>query len=279
MHTIPPPTPEETRTKGVVPELTPLERWEISQPGNVLRVFERGGEKKGEIGNPKPRRRCRQARRQARRARLRHAAAHRSGLSRPAEDAPARSAAFVSRHERSAGRLSRQRLHGVPRGLRQRSLARAFRPVRALRQSGRERVDRSDDPARTSPGHPIRHTFTRSIPSSQCMVCHVHPGTNMETTYFGYTWWDNEADGDVDVSRQQQRNPTEDERYRGCAAQSRRRGGARAVVGSEISGADWAARNSTRKLKQTPVRRFSQPRLALPRRLQARSTGQSARRR
>ena len=35
-----------------MPELTPLERWEISQPGNVLRVFERGGEKKGEIGNP-----------------------------------------------------------------------------------------------------------------------------------------------------------------------------------------------------------------------------------
>jgi hypothetical protein len=52
IRTVPAPTPEETRTKGVVPELTPLERWEISQPGNVLRVFERGGEKKGEIGNP-----------------------------------------------------------------------------------------------------------------------------------------------------------------------------------------------------------------------------------
>src|SRR5205085_850420 len=32
--------------------LDPLERWEISQPGNVLRVFERGGRRKGEIGNP-----------------------------------------------------------------------------------------------------------------------------------------------------------------------------------------------------------------------------------
>src|SRR5579862_273031 len=49
---VPPPTPEETRTKGILSELTPLERWEISQPGNVLRVFERGGGKKGEIGNP-----------------------------------------------------------------------------------------------------------------------------------------------------------------------------------------------------------------------------------
>ena len=49
---IPPPTEEETEKKGVLPYLDPLERWEISQPGNVLRVFERGGEKKGEIGNP-----------------------------------------------------------------------------------------------------------------------------------------------------------------------------------------------------------------------------------
>jgi len=28
------------------------------------------------------------------------------------------------------------------------------------------------------------------------MVCHIHPGTNMVTTYFGLTWWDNESDGD-----------------------------------------------------------------------------------
>src|SRR5215469_3065362 len=52
LKTSPPPTPEETRTKGVLPQLNPLYRWEISEPGNVLRVFERGGEKKAEIGNP-----------------------------------------------------------------------------------------------------------------------------------------------------------------------------------------------------------------------------------
>src|SRR5271154_741922 len=52
LRTFPPPTPEETRTKGVLPYLDPLQRWEISQPGNVLRVFERGGEKKPETGIP-----------------------------------------------------------------------------------------------------------------------------------------------------------------------------------------------------------------------------------
>ena len=45
LKTIPPPTAEETRNKGVLPELTPLYRWEQSQPGNILRVFEQGGEK------------------------------------------------------------------------------------------------------------------------------------------------------------------------------------------------------------------------------------------
>src|SRR5712692_3789579 len=52
IKTSPKPTPDETRAKGVIPELDPLFRWETSQPGNVLRVFERGGRKKAEIGNP-----------------------------------------------------------------------------------------------------------------------------------------------------------------------------------------------------------------------------------
>src|SRR5579884_2007066 len=58
-----------------------------------------------------------------------------------------------------------------------------------------------------------RHPKTnRAIPSSQCMVCHVHPGTNMLTTYFGLTWWDNEIDGDK-MYPKQQHNPTEEQRY------------------------------------------------------------------
>ena len=69
---------------------------------------------------------------------------------------------------------------------------------------------RSDDYTRTSPGHPIKHEFTRAIPSSQCMVCHMHPGTNMVTTYFGYTWWDNEIDGDK-MYPAKQRHPSPDE--------------------------------------------------------------------
>ncbi|HLQ45634.1 MAG TPA: hypothetical protein VK137_12935, partial [Planctomycetaceae bacterium] len=56
-------------------------------------------------------------------------------------------------------------------------------------------------------GHPIQHAFTRAIPSSQCIVCHIHPGTNMVASYLGYIWWDNETDGEF-MYPPQQKNPT-----------------------------------------------------------------------
>ena len=66
-------------------------------------------------------------------------------------------------------------------------------------------------------GHPIRHEFTRSIPTSTCIVCHIHPGTNMESTYLGYIWWDNETDGNV-MYPKKQHNPTDEERYQSWQA-------------------------------------------------------------
>jgi hypothetical protein len=41
-------------------------------------------------------------------------------------------------------------------------------------------------------------------------VCHIHPGTNMVATYFGYTWWDNEMDGDKMYPKEQRHSsPTQ----------------------------------------------------------------------
>jgi hypothetical protein len=212
LKTIPAPTEEETRAKGVLPELTPLFRWEISQPGNVLRVFERGGEKKAEIGNP-------------------------SG-----EESPGKPDDKLS--DRGFG--TELRTDPVFLGLQK---TRLLDPVLSLpgtndhagdyrssgcsachviyandrdpahsgsyAQYGHSGFSASADPTirKDEPGHPIKHTFTRAIPSSQCMICHVHPGTNMVTTYFGLTWWDNEIDGDK-MYPAEQRNPSEEERYR-----------------------------------------------------------------
>jgi hypothetical protein len=211
LKTSPAPTPEETRAKGVLPDLTPLYRWEISQPGNVLRVFERGGEKKAEIGNP-------------------------SG-----EESPGKPDDKLS--DRGFG--TELRTDPVFLGLQK---TRLLDPVLSLpgtndhagdyrssgcsachviyandrepahsgpyAQYGHSGFSASADPTirKDEPGHPIKHTFTRAIPSSQCMICHIHPGTNMVTTYFGLTWWDNEIDGDK-MYPPEQRNPSEEERY------------------------------------------------------------------
>ncbi len=76
IKTSPKPTPEETRAKGVIPELHPLFRWETSS-----------------------RRRSRQTGRQAERPRLRHRIAHRSRFSRPAENAIARPHPVAAGHK------------------------------------------------------------------------------------------------------------------------------------------------------------------------------------
>ena len=193
----PQPTAEETRTKGILPEITPLERWEISQPGNVLRVFERGGGPKGEVGEPVRDDDRGQTRRQAQHARIRHASCAPIRFFSDCKKRACSIRCFPCR----ARTISRATI--APADARRatsctRMTARRSIP-RSTRSFGNRGYSATNDPTipREESGHPIRHEFTRSIPSSQCMVCHVHPGTNMVTTYFGYTWWDNESDGDA----------------------------------------------------------------------------------
>ena len=205
LQTFPPPTAEETRTKGVLPFLEPIQRWEVSQPGNVLRVFERGGEKKPEVGIPN------------------------------LEEEPGKP--DVKLGERGFGTLLRtdptflglqktrllDPLLSFPGTNDQPGDYRAsgcsachviYANDRSQEHSGhyaiRGNLGRSATADPTIPknesGHPIKHEFTRSIPSSQCIVCHIHPGTNMVATYFGYTWWDNEIDGDK-MYPKEQRHP------------------------------------------------------------------------
>ncbi|CAN5175783.1 hypothetical protein BH11PSE5_BH11PSE5_18760 [soil metagenome] len=43
-------------------------------------------------------------------------------------------------------------------------------------------------------GHPIKHAFTRAIPTAQCMNCHMHQPNIFLNSYLGYTMWDYESD-------------------------------------------------------------------------------------
>ena len=70
----------------------------------------------------------------------------------------------------------------------------------------------NDDPTidKTQSGHPIRHEFTRKIPSSQCITCHVHNGNGFLNTYLGYMWWDQQTEGEH-LYPKEQKNPTPEE--------------------------------------------------------------------
>ena len=65
-------------------------------------------------------------------------------------------------------------------------------------------------------GHPIQHAFTRAIPTSQCMSCHMHQGNLFVNPFLGYTWWDQETDGEF-MYPKKQHNPTDDGTGPRCA--------------------------------------------------------------
>jgi hypothetical protein len=195
LTTFPPPTQEEISKKGILPYLDPLPRWEISQPGNVLRVFERGGKAKPEIGNPsleedpgKP-----EIKLSARgfgtelRTDPVFLGLQKTRLLDPLLSFPGTN--DQSGDYRASGCSA---CHVIYANDRSREHSGAYAA------QGNQGQTATSDPTipRNESGHPIRHQFTRSIPSSQCIVCHIHPGTNMVSTYFGYTWWDNEMDGE-----------------------------------------------------------------------------------
>ncbi|HXX99579.1 MAG TPA: hypothetical protein VEI54_01585 [Candidatus Limnocylindrales bacterium] len=211
LKTIPAPSPEETRAKGVMPELTPLYRWEVSQPGNILRVFERGGHKKAEIGNPsreeEPGKPDDKLSDRGLSTELRTDPVF-LGLQKTRLLDPILSFPGTNDHPgdyRSSGCSACHVIYANDRD-----------PAHSgpYAQYGHSGFSASADPTilKNEAGHPIKHAFTRAIPSSQCMICHVHPGTNMVTTYFGLTWWDNEIDSDK-MYPPQQHNPSEAERY------------------------------------------------------------------
>jgi hypothetical protein len=201
LQTVPPPTPEQVYKKGILPYLDPLPRYPISQPGNMLRIFERG-----------------------------QRAIIDTALARIDED-PGRPANRLS--PRGLGTLSRT--DPVYLGVQK---TRLLDPILSMlgtndqpgdyRSSGcsgchvvyandrdafhsgpyakfgHQGLTQTADTAipKQERGHPLKHTFTNQIPTSQCITCHIHPGTNMVMTYLGYIWWDNETDGEVMYPKQ-----------------------------------------------------------------------------
>src|SRR5205814_7539402 len=76
-------------------------------------------------------------------------------------------------------------------------------------QYGNRGMSHSVDPTipKCESGHPIEHRFTNSIPTSQCMICHVHPATTVMNTYIGYMWDDHETEARL-LYTETQKNPS-----------------------------------------------------------------------
>jgi hypothetical protein len=211
LQTVPPPTADETNYKSVMEYLDPLPRFERQQPGNVLRFFERGGRFRPEVGNPE---------------RLEENGRPRTRLSNRGLGTENRTdPVFVSLNKtrlfdptlnflgtndqpgdyRSSGCTGCHVVYANDRS-----------PVHSgpYAAFGNRGYSFSPDPTipKGESGHPIHHQFApgNGIPTSQCIICHVHPGTNVMNSYIGYMWWDEETDSEL-IYPQQQRRPTSEE--------------------------------------------------------------------
>ncbi len=209
LQTVPPPTAWEIRTKGVVPFLDPLPRFEASQPGNVLRIFERGGKLPAEIGLPDPleepgkprsrlsvrglgtRNRTDPVLVSLTKTRLLDPTLNFLGTNDHPGDY--RSSGCTACHVVYAN--DRSRIHSGP-----------------FAAAGHLGMTMNPDPTipKGERGHPIEHRFVTGIPTSQCIVCHVHPGTNVMNSYLGYMWWDEETDAEL-MYPKAQKYPTAEE--------------------------------------------------------------------
>ncbi len=214
INTVPPPKPEE-REQGVLPSLLPLPRWNVVQPADPFRAFERGGKvdrsNVSEVGNPnlgpfvdEPGRPDMKLGTRGLGTDTRIAAGvlnlHKTRLNDP-------SLSFLGTNEqpgdyRTSGCTACHVVYANDRD-----------PVSAgpYAHYGNISTYHGDDPTipRGEPAHPLRHRLTRSIPTSQCMVCHMHQPNAFVNTYLGYQMWDYETDGEL-LWPTQQRFPTED---------------------------------------------------------------------
>jgi len=197
INTVPPPTLDDLK-KGVLAFLLPLPRWEIAQPGDYFRSFERGGRiargNPSEIGIPnildepgKPDNKL-SARGLGTELLISSPVLN---LQKTRLNDPNLSFLGTNDHAgdyRSSGCTSCHVVYANDRS-----------PVHSgpYAKFGNRGFTQTADAAipRKQSGHPITHQFTNAIPSSQCMVCHMHQPNGFVNTFFGYQMWDYESDG------------------------------------------------------------------------------------
>jgi len=215
INTVPAPTAEEMKNKGVLAFLVPLPRWEITQPPDNFRSFERGGKSPrinpSEIGIPNPSeepgRPDNKLSDRGTGTQLRISSPvlniHKTRLNDP-------HLSFLGTNDhpgdyRSSGCSGCHVVYANDRS--------TFNAGPWAKYGNRGQSQTADTTiSKTEPGHPVKHQFTRSIPSSQCMSCHMHQPNSFVNTYLGYQMWDYETDGEL-MYPKQQRYPSNAEAF------------------------------------------------------------------
>ncbi|MDR3418040.1 MAG: hypothetical protein P4L83_17845 [Nevskia sp.] len=205
--------------KGVLAQLFPLPNWEVVPPADIFRVFERGGrnistlfpetglpdstgelQKLEEPGRPDFRQSNRGPGTGSRiavpvinitKTRLNDPLMWFLGTNEQPGDY--RSSGCASCHVVYAN--NRDPLHSGP-----------------YAKFGNDGTTQTVDPTipKNESGHPLYHTFTRAIPTAQCMVCHMHQPNIFLNSMLGYTMWDYESDAPR-MWPEKQRYPTDHE--------------------------------------------------------------------
>ena len=211
----------EAQSSGVLSQLYPLPAWETIQPADVFRVFERGGRNIinlfPETGIPNA-----------------------LGLMQRIEEPGKPDQRQSNRGPGTGARIAvpvinitKTRLNDPftwfmgtndqPGDYRHSGCAschvvyandRDERHSGSYAQYGHEGKSQSADPTidKDEEGHPLKHEFTRAVPSSQCMICHMHQPNMFMNTYLGYTMWDYEADAPL-MWPEKQQNLSEEEAH------------------------------------------------------------------
>ncbi len=220
---------EAQKKRGALAELYPLPTWQVIPPGDVFRVFERGGRNIAsqfpEIGLPNPTGSIQRLEEPGRpdlkqsnrgpatglRVAIPALNIHKTRLNDPfmwfmgTNDQPGdyRHSGCSSCHVIYANdREPRHSLIYAKYGRDGQSVsidptiaAKTEKPHDdghgALKQPGEGHG--KDGPVKEK-GHPLRHVFTRAIPTAQCMNCHMHQPNIFLNSYLGYTMWDYESD-------------------------------------------------------------------------------------
>ncbi len=224
---------ERQKARGALAELYPLPRWNVIPPGDVFRVFERGGRNIGtqfaEVGLPNPTGSIQRLEEPGRpdlkqsnrgpgtglRVAIPALNIHKTRLNDPfmwfmgTNDQPGdyRHSGCTGCHVIYANdREPRHSLIYAPFGRDGQTItedptiagktAPAHGALKGDHAKEGEQAELTDPLSATvkESGHPLRHVFTRAIPTAQCMNCHMHQPNMFLNSYLGYTMWDYESD-------------------------------------------------------------------------------------